>query len=255
MNKCLFFITSIILILISGCGAQQEDEIQPKLYVAAASDLLFAFQEIQPLFEEKYNVQLTFSFGSTGQLADQIENGAPFDAFAAANEHFIDQLAEKDLIVEETREIYALGLIGLATLPDSSIEVASIEDLLKDSVKKIAIANPEHAPYGMAAKEALEQAGIWDSIQSRLIFGRNISDTLTLLETGNVEAAIIARSLAHEYINFTYIDQELYTPLHQTVAVINTSENQELAAAFIEFIQNEGRPIMDKYGFLPTEGK
>jgi molybdate transport system substrate-binding protein len=166
--RYLFFIipfTSLFLISNVGCSSGQvEEQNGAELSIAAASDLNLAFREIGERFEEKTGSTLTFSFGSTGQLAVQIENGAPFDVFAAANVEFVDDLREKGLIIPDTQTTYAFGRIGIATLPDRALSVEKLEDLLKPEVRKIAIANPAHAPYGLAAKQAFETAFIMGPI-------------------------------------------------------------------------------------------
>ncbi|MDQ0242831.1 molybdate transport system substrate-binding protein [Bacillus fengqiuensis] len=261
-SKYLYFLmpfTILLIMFMSGCSdtnkTSEADAVELK--VAAASDLSSAFKEAGELFEEETNSRITFSFGSSGQLADQIENGAPFDVYAAANITFVDQLKEKDLIIPETQTTYAFGRIGIASLPDRDISIETLEDLLKPEVKKIAIANPDHAPYGLAAKQALETAGLWDQIEEKMVYGRNISDTLSFIETGNVEAGIIARSLYKEgEVDFHMIDDNLHEPLEQSIAVISGTSEEPLARDFIEFIKGPvGRPIMESYGFVVPEGK
>lgn len=247
-----------IVILNAGCSSRSSNEVKGKeIKVAAASDLTLAFSEIGKLFEKEKEVKVTFSFGSTGQLADQIEHGAPFDVFAAANIQFVDYLKEKDLIIRETQTTYAFGRIGIATKLDNNLNVKILDDLLKPEVKKIAIANPDHAPYGLAAKQALEAAGIWEQLEGKLVYGRNISDTLAYMETGNVEASIVALSLFNEEkMNFLLIDEELHAPLEQSIAVIGRTSEYELANEFIQFIKGPiGKPIMERYGFVVPEGK
>lgn len=246
-----------IVILITGCnGASSEGQGNGELTIAAAAGLTLAFTEIGELFEEETGIKVTFSFGSSGQLADQIEHGAPFDIFAAANTSFIENLDEKNLIITDTKQIYALGRIGLATRKDSSIAVEQIEDLLKPEIVKVAIANPEHAPYGLAAQQALKAAGGWEEVKGKLVFGRNISDTLSFVETGNAEVAIIARSLVREEaINFSLIDEAMHEPIEQMLAVIQSTRNEAAAKEFINFIFGPvGKPIMERNGYtIPTE--
>ncbi|OIJ08413.1 molybdate ABC transporter substrate-binding protein [Anaerobacillus arseniciselenatis] len=256
-QKLIFTLFSFILLLnITGCNNSTKNTSKVELTVAAASDLTLAFSEIGKLFEEETGTKVTFSFGSTGQLADQIENGAPFDVFAAANKKFIENLDEKNLLISDTMKVYAFGRIGLATRADSSLNVENIEQLLKPEVTKVAIANPDHAPYGTAAKQALETAGIWDQLENKLVYGRNISDTLTYIETGNAEVAIIALSLVVEdKVNFSIIDDHMHAPLEQMIAVNNSTKQEEAAREFINFIFGPiGKPIMERYGFIvPTE--
>lgn len=258
IKNLLLAATLLSLSLVaSGCSPDDARQGQAALQIAAASDLYLAFTEIGELFKEQTGVEITFSFGSTGQLADQIENGAPFDVFAAANIKFVDNLREKGLILNDTQTTYAFGRIGIAILPGSPFTVESLDDFLKPEVKKIAIANPEHAPYGMAAKQALERAGIWAQVEEKLVYGRNISDTLTFIETGNAEAGVIALSLYCEgMVNFHLIDESLHAPLEQSVAVINRTKQKHLAMDFIDFIMGPiGRPVMESYGFIVPGGE
>ncbi len=222
------------------------------LLVAAAADLQFAFTEIGQLFEQQTGRHVTFSFGSTGNLTAQIENGAPFDLIAAANVAYIDRLQKKGLIIPETRQLYAQGRIVLAVNRKSGVEATTLEDLLDPSISRVAIANPDHAPYGLAAKQALQRAGVWDALQPRLVYGENVRQTLQFVQTGNAPAGIVALSIANvPEITWTLIDADLHEPLNQALAVIRGSPNEQAARAFISFVNGpQGRPIMKKYGFL-----
>lgn len=229
-----------------------------ELTVAAAADLTPAFQELGALFTQQTGTPVVFNFGSTGQLAQQIERGAPFDLFYAANKSFIEDLNTKGLVIPDTMEIYAQGRLTLWTRADSTLKPQKIEDLAKPEYARIAIANPDHAPYGQAAKNALEQAGIWESVAPRLVFGENIAQTLTLADTGNVDVAIVALSLSIQGDGaWTLIPAELHTdnPLIQMVAAITGTPHEEAARQFIAFVNSpEGHEIMKKYGFiLPGE--
>lgn len=262
MKKCILlpilscFISFAFMV---GCSSSSEGTDQTsastgepiEITVAAASDLRLAFTQIGEQFEKETDSKVTFSFGSTGQLADQIENGAPFDVFAAANIKFVDQLREKGKIIPDTQQLYALGRIGLATIKDSKYQVAEMNDLLNPEIKKISIANPDHAPYGLAAKQALESAGIWDNVKDKLVYGKNITDTLTLIETGNVDAGIIALSLVKkDEMNFNLIDDQFHAPLKQAIGVVNGTKQEALARKFIDFVNGpKGSLIMERYGF------
>ncbi len=178
------------------------------------------------------------------------------DLFAAANTDYIDQLDKQGLIVPDTRTIYARGRITLWTRKDSPQQIEKISDLTRPEVKRIAIANPDHAPYGMAAREALQRAGIWDSVKSKLVYGENIRQTLQYAETGNVEVAIVAQSLSLQSDGQWFlIPEELHRPLDQALAVIKGTKNEREAREFAQFVMgSEGRAIMRKYGFtLPRE--
>ena len=254
------FLTLILLLatLLTGCSPASPDPTSApvELTVAAAAGLQFAFTEIGELYEQATGSKVIFSFGSTGQLAQQIENGAPFDLFAAANISFVDDLDKKHLLVPDTVALYARGRIVLAVNRDSGVNATALEDLLSDSITHIAIANPDHAPYGVAAKEALISAGIWEKIENKIVYGENVRQTLQFIQTGDAQAGIVALSVANvPEVTWTLIDDSLHNPLDQALAVVASSPHQEEAKQFAAFINGEkGRPIMQKYGFvLPGE--
>ncbi len=226
------------------------------LTVSAAADLTPAFEELGKLFADETGIKVTFNFGSTGQLTQQIEQGAPVDLLAAANVSFVEELERQNLILPDTKALYAQGRITLWTRSDSPLKLEHVEDLAKPEVRRIAIANPEHAPYGEAARQALQSAGIWDRVSSRLVFGENISQTLQYAETGNVDAAIVALSLSvNSKGRWVLISDQLHQPLNQALAVIKSTRHEAEARRFAIFVNStQGRSVMRKYGFiLPGE--
>jgi molybdate transport system substrate-binding protein len=249
-------LASIILVFVAlfltTCGCSPS----VTLTVSAAADLTPAFEELGKLFENETGIKVTFNFGSTGQLTQQIEQGAPVDILAAANVRFVEELERQNLILPDTKALYAQGRITLWTRSDSPLKIERLDDLAKPEVRRIAIANPEHAPYGEAARQALQSAGIWDRVSSRLVFGENISQTLQYAETGNVDAAIVALSLSvNSKGRWVLISDQLHQPLNQALAVIKSTRHEVEARRFANFINSpQGRPIMRKYGFiLPGE--
>lgn len=222
-----------------------------ELTVAAASDLTQAFEEIGREFEASNKTRVVFVFGSTGMLTRQIENGAPIDLFAAANVDYVSQLQQKGLIVPETKAIYARGRITLWTTADSPLKVETVADLKQPAVKRIAIANPDHAPYGLAALQALQNSGVWDEVKPKLVYGDNIRQTLQYAETGNVDVAIVALSLSRQSKGrWTLIPEQLHQPIDQGLAVLKTTRNEPAARAFANFVTGpRGREILAKYGF------
>ena len=248
----LFFLLAT-LIFSSACK-QRSGAPAPNtqdLTIAAAADLGTAFEEISREFKATQQTKVVLSFGSTGLLTRQIENGAPIDLFAAASVDYIDQLERQGLIVPDTKAIYARGRITLWTLKDSPLHIEKVSDLTSDKVKRIAIANPEHAPYGMAAREALQNTGIWEAVKPKLVYGDNIRQTLQFAQTGNVEVAIVALSLSQQNDGrWVLIPQELHKPLDQTLAVIKGTKNEKAARQFADFVKGpQGRAILQKYGF------
>lgn len=249
--------------LLISCQAPPAKQDAPiTLTVSAAADLTYAFQEIAAQFQAETGHRVVFNFGSTGQLAQQIEQGAPVDLFAAANVSFVEELAQQGLVLPDTVQLYARGRITLWTRADSPLEIAQLADLLRPEVHRVAIANPDHAPYGMAARQAMQTAGVWEAVQPKLVLGENVRQTLQYAETGNVDVAIVALSLSVPAAagpdgpgRWTLIPQEMHLPIDQALAVIKGTPHEAAARAFALFVNGpQGRPIMRKYGFvLPGE--
>ncbi|NTW43021.1 MAG: molybdate ABC transporter substrate-binding protein [Anaerolineaceae bacterium] len=249
----------IILIFLSSCQVFPNLSLNPtsttsveEITIAAAADLQFAFTDIVNLYEQQTGRKVTLVFGSTGQLVQQIENGAPFDLVAAANISYIERLVAGGLAIPESAALYGRGRIVLAVNKQSGIQAVSLEDLLSDNILHIAMANPDHAPYGLAAKQALESLGLWEQLQPKLVYGENVRQALQFIQTGDAEVGIISLSVANvPEITWTIIDESLHIPLDQALAILTTSKNPEMAGDFIAFINGEiGRPIMRQYGFL-----
>ena len=251
-SRFSFLLLLALLVVSLACrGTRAPSSASAELTVAAASDLTPAFEEIGREFEASQKIKVVFVFGSTGMLTKQIENGAPFDLFAAANVSYIDQLDAKGLIVPETKRVYARGRIAMWTVGDSPLKIEKIEDLARPEVQRIAIANPDHAPYGQAAREALTTARIWDAVQPRLVYADNIRQTLQFAETGNVEVAIVALSVSvRSKGRWVLIPEELHKPIDQGMGIIKGTKNEEAARAFSDFVNGaQGREIMKKFGF------
>jgi molybdate transport system substrate-binding protein len=224
--------------------------------VLAASDLQFALPEIATLYQQLMGNKPTLSFGSTGTFAQQIAQGAPADVFFAADESFLGDLDQKELLLGGTRQLYAIGRIVL-TQAKGVTEMRSLEDLLRPEIKKVAIGNPEHAPYGRAAQQALQRTGLWERIQTKLVLGDNISQTFQFIQTGNADAGVVALSLALGVAGTSYslVDLSLHEALRQQAAVIGRTKQPEAARAFLAFVNGaQGRPVMKRLGFtLPDE--
>lgn len=246
---CVAFLLALLCV-ISACKDRPTNTSQD-LTVAAASDLMPAFEELGRAFESAHQRKVVFVFGSTGMLTRQIENGAPMDLFAAAHVSYIDQLEQKGLIIPGTKAVYARGRIILWTSPDSNVRLEGIADLARPEVTRVAIANPDHAPYGLAARQALETAGVWDRVRPKLVYGDNIRQTLQFAETGNVEVAIVALSLSVQSRGrWTLIPEELHQPIDQGFGILKNTQNEQAAREFIAFLNGpQGRAIMQKYGF------
>jgi len=250
-------ILAALFVVFAACGKRDAGSSGP-IKVAAAADLAFAFAEVGAAFEAKTGKRVTFTFGSTGQLAKQISEGAPYDVFAAANVSFVTEVVKAGACDDATRAMYARGRIVVWTKKSGGVApVQDLRDLAERRFVKIAIANPEHAPYGRAAKQALETSGIYDRVKDKLVFGENVQQTLQFAQTGNVEAAIGALSLATVTDDGAYmlVDDTLHQPIDQALVVCKHGVNAAVGKEFAAFVNSEaGRAIMRKFGFLlPNE--
>ena len=221
------------------------------LTVFAASDLGPPFKQIVSQFEGATRVKVTLVLGSTGMLAQQIRYGAPADVFFAANESFIKDLAAESLTLANTHTIYARGRIAIVTLKAGGLRANDLKALAGLPVKRIAIANPQHAPYGLAAKQALEAAGAWTAVERKLVFGENVQQAVQFVRSGSAEIGIVARSVAGTPdLNWTLVDERLHAPLNQAAAVVANTKHAPAATAFIEFVNGEqAQRVMKQFGF------
>lgn len=230
--------------------------------VAAASDLKFAIEEVAAAFEKDTGHKLRLVFGSSGSFKTQILQGAPFHLFMSADEGFVYELADAGK-TEDRGRAYALGRIGIMVPPGSPLKAdGELKDLaaaLKDGrLQKFAIANPEHAPYGARAKEALQHVGLWEGIQGKLVLGENISQTAQFATSGSTQGGIIALSLAlaptvAKTGTFQLIPETWHQPLKQRMVLVKGAP--EPARAFYQYIGTPAaQAIMKRYGFeMPKE--
>jgi molybdate transport system substrate-binding protein len=222
------------------------------LRVAAASDLRVAFEDMGKQYEAKTGRKVDFTFAATGLLEKQLEQGAPFDVFAAANITFVDDAIKNGACDGATKALYGIGRLAVWT--KGTDKAPSLADLANEKYKRIAIANPDHAPYGKAAKEALMKAGVWDKIQGRLVFGENVEQTKQFAQSGNADAAIIGLSSALAATDgvYTSVDPSMHAPLEQALVVCKGKGGpRDRAKDFATFVQSaEGRATMNKHGFL-----
>lgn len=245
----------LVTALSPACKKADESRTHEPLKVAAASDLAFAFKDVGAAFEKATGTPVTFSFGSTGLLARQIAEGAPFDVFAAANISFADDVVKQGACFADSKALYGRGRVALWSRKGAPAP-ASLEDLRDPKYVKIAIANPEHAPYGKAAKQALIKAGVWDAIKDRVVYGENIQQTLQFAQSGNADVALVALSLALVTEGaYIAVDPALHEPLDQALVVCKGEGGKALheptARQFTAFVNSDaGRVIMKRYGFL-----
>jgi molybdate transport system substrate-binding protein len=231
--------------------------------VAAASDLTYAMAEIVANFEKASGCRVRVSMGSSGNFLSQIENGAPFDVFFSADIDYPKKLEAEGFAAPGSTYRYAVGKIVLWVRNDSRLDIKNGLAILRDpGVQRIAIANPQHAPYGRAAEEALRKAGVYDAVKGRLVLGENISEAAQFVESGNAEAGILALSLAvspalKDKGRSWNIPESLYAPIEQGAVIVNASKNPEGAREFLDYIKTPAvATLLERFGFvLPGKGK
>jgi len=244
----------IILCLFVMTGANLA--VAEEITIAAASDLNFAFREISAEYEKTTGHHVRLSLGSSGNFFAQIQNGAPFDLYFSADIAYPKKLEEAGLTVPGSLYQYAVGRIVLWTGHESHIDVTKgFEALREPAVKKIAIANPKHAPYGRAAVAAMEYFKLYDQVKDKLILGENISQAAQFIESGACDIGIIALSLAiapamKSKGTYWEVPAEAHPVLEQGAVILKSSKQQESAKQFLEFIKGpQGQEIMKRYGF------
>jgi molybdate transport system substrate-binding protein len=237
----------VLLLLLTGCSAQAAPPERP-LLVAAASDLQPAFAELGREYEQRTGRSVTFTFGSSGQLSEQLKNGAPYEVFASASADYVDEVLRAGRGDEGSRADYALGRLAVWT-PD---EPAALGDLVQPRFRRIAIAHPEHAPYGVAAREALAGLPVGD----RLVYGENVSDALRLATSGNADAAVVALSLARARPggSWTEVPADAHAPLHQALLVTADSDRRAAAQGFADLVTgDDGQAVLARHDFSPPQ--
>jgi molybdate transport system substrate-binding protein len=252
-----------VVLTCFGAFAAGEDATSPAvLTIAAAADLRFALDELVKDFEVQYPAtKINVTYGSSGNFFAQFQNGAPFDLFFSADIEYPRRLAEKGLGADEVFP-YAIGCIVVWVPKESPVEVdkLGIKALLEPSIRKIAVANPEHAPYGRAAVAALKALNVYDQVASRLVYGENIAQTAQFVQSGAADVGILALSLAlapqmRDAGRFWQVPLDAYPRMEQGGIILKSSKNLQTARTFRDFVLGDrGREILKHYGFnLPEK--
>lgn len=252
-------IWNMFLIVMVSLGLTAQIAYAEKITIAAAADLKFAMDEIVTRFKTGHPGQeIDIVYGSSGKFHTQIRQGAPYDLFFSADISFARELAGQGMAASGVTR-YATGRIALwsAGMDATKMTLASLTD---PKITRIAIANPKHAPYGKRAEEALRSAGLWDKLQSKLVFGENISQAAQYVQSGNAQVGIVALSLVLDPElakkgGYYLIPDTMHKPLEQGYIITKRGANKPLAKQFAEYTgSKQARGIMTKYGFvLPGE--
>ena len=255
-----------IILLALACALIAVSAAAEEITVAAASDLQFALREIAQNYEKKTGNTVRLTFGSSGALSAQIQNGAPFDLFFSADASYPQALVKNGSADGKTLVRYARGLLVLwvengqplgGTI--GGIVRPDLNSLTAPGIKKIAIANPQHAPYGRAAVESLKKAGIYEKVAEKLVMGENVSQAAQFAESGNAQAALLPLSLAQaatslkERGRYVSVPPDLYAPIIQAAVVTKQARNAAAAQGFLRYVLHDGIVTLRKYGFEAQE--
>jgi len=245
LRRALFL---LFFFLSSTVGAQT-------LRIAAAADLQFALPDLAAQYEKQTGVKLAITYGSSGNFFSQIQNGAPFDLFFSADLDYPKKLTQARFADSDSLQIYAAGRLALWLPSDSPMDPAvGLKTLLDPRIHKIAIANPEHAPYGRAAIAALQSVGLYDQLKPKLVFGENISQAAQFAQSGSAQAGLIALSLALSPAMKNGkrwdIPADRYPPIEQAAVVLKSSPNKQAALSFLSFLKSpQARATFERCGF------
>lgn len=249
-------------LILAACASSSPDassQVPARVRVAAASDLRFAMDELIAAWGgARPGVAVEPTYGSSGNFLAQIREGAPFDIFFSADAEYPRELERAGLAEPGSTRLYGIGQIVVWVRVDSPLDVGArgLEGLTDPSVRTLAIANPEHAPYGRAAVAALKTAGVYDAVQPKLVLGENVSQAAQFVESGNADAGILALSLAvapslHDKGRYAVVPIDSYPRLEQGAVVLSSAGHPDAAGAFLAFVLGpDSRHVLDRFGFL-----
>ncbi len=249
LKKILLFLLVVSMLALPA--------VAEEITVAAAADLNYAMKDLAAQFQQKTGNKVSLSFGASGNFYSQIQGGAPFDAFFSADADYPQKLAAAGKVDKGSVRTYALGHLVLWIPNSSTLDLLKLKmDVLLDpSVRKIAIANPEHAPYGRAAIAALEHYQFKGLLDDKLVLGENVSQAAQFVQSGNAQAGLIAESLAmsppmKSAGRFWELSADSYPEIQQAAGILTSSKRKATAQAFVDFVTSpEGARILQQYGF------
>ncbi len=251
LRRALFLFCLCSLLLRATASAQT-------LHIAAAADLQYVLPDLSAQYEKQTGAKLAITYGSSGNFFAQIQNGAPFDLFFSADLDYPKKLIQAGFANSDSLQTYAAGRLALWLPPDSPLDpAAGLKVLLDPRIQKIAIANPEHAPYGRAAVAALRNAGLYDQLKPKLVYGENISQAAQFAQSGSAQAGLIALSLALSPAMKTgkrwNVPPDRYPSIEQAVVILKSSPNKQAAVSFLTFLKSPpARATFERYGYAAT---
>ncbi len=245
----LILILILFFLPLAGCGGQSKNG---PLLISAAANLQPVLTALTPALQEAVGMDVVFNYGSSGRLAQQIEQGAPVDLFLSANEDYVEELLPAGLLDANSITPFASGCLVIWTRDDHLL-LESFQDLTRPEIQRIAMPNPDHAPYGAAARQALQATGLWEAVQPKLVFGENVTQSYQFAQAGDVEAAFVSASqVISEKGHWIAAPPGLYPPLEQTAAVAARSLRPNAAQTVVQFLLSPAaQGLLRQFGYLP----
>lgn len=256
-KSCLAVAAILFVLIVNACSTRNEarNPTPPdEIIVAAAANLTDAFTELGERWTKKSGVRVRFSFGATADLAKQIENGAPFDVFAAADVEHVADMDRKNLLTRGTQKLYARGRLVLWIPPNEhqNAPIRRIEDLTRADVARIALAKPDVAPYGRATVEALRALNLWTRVEPKVVYGQSVTQAKQYAATGNADVAFVPLALVIQEPaeRIIEVDEQLHQPIDQALGIVRDSGKQAAAGSFADFVLGEeGQSILRRFGY------
>ncbi len=243
----------LCLLWLAGCRWGTAAPPPDTLTVAAAASLSSAFQEVGAAFTAQSGIPVTFSFAATGTLGQQIRNGAPFDLFAAADTAHVDALIREGLLSADSRTVFAYGRLVLALAP--GMQATALDDLRAPRFARIALANPEIAPFGLAARQTLEHNGLWEPLAPRLVFGENVRQVYQYVAGGDVQAAFVPLGFAQAGgLTYLPVPPDHHAPIALGAGIPVAAPHADQAARFLDFLLGSpAQAVLERHGFRPVQ--
>lgn len=261
-KRCLALaLVMIFALAFAGCGAQNKEpspqgptDEAVEVNISAAASLTDALTEIQTEYAKESNAILQFNFAASGALQKQIEEGAPCDLFISASKAHMDALEEKNLIISDTRKDMLGNALTLIASKEKANKITVANAFTSAEVASISIGTPDSVPAGKYAQQAFEGLGVWDEIQPKLVFAKDVRQVLEYVDTGNVDCGLVYKSDAFLLKTGKIIGdmpEDSHDPIVYPSALIKDSAQPEAAAAFYEFLQSDyAKGVFEKYGFI-----
>lgn len=233
-------------LVLAGCGGSAAVGSGEPLTVAVAADLSPLTDSLEAMYREGTGRRVRFVVGSSGMLARQVEQGAPYDVFLSADAQYVEGLAKAGRMVPESVRVYAVGRLGIWGKTGTEREA---KDLLRDEIRRVAIANPEHAPYGAAARDYLQRAGVWQAVEPKLVFGENVRQAAQFATSGNADALVSSWSTVRP-LGGMLVPAEAHAPIQQAGGAVSATTRLAEAEEFLKFLGSEAvQTLLREHGF------